>query len=534
MDERLLRVIACVVTAFLACIATVKSMGALQQSGYQNKAFFKWLKRKDNLYFNRLFVLSLCSVLLTTVVALCFSYLGERAALSISAVPYFGMWLLFLYADGHVALKVPVKRSGRFARLFAVYVLFVASTAYVLAALLGFLSDVNGSKVYALIAYVPFSALPMLLPVLLAGANALTGIFENKRNQKFIERAGQVLNETEIIRIGIVGSYGKTSVKNILKTLLSETFAVVATPESYNTPIGVAKTVFSSDFAEKQIIIVEMGARKTGDIAELCKMVKPDYAVFTGICEQHVQGFGSIEEIWSEKSEILKCGAEKVFCGADLSERLEKDFKEVLGKTAVIVPDDGQADYGAAATNFTLDIYGQKVKANTKLLGHAAVENIRLAAAICTTLGMTAETIVKGIEKLEPIPHRLQLLENNGVYILDDGYNCSPKSAEEALAALKRFSGRKCVVTPGIVECGILHEKINGELGAKIAAIQPDKVILVGETLVGAVKKGYVEAKGEEDVLFTAKSLDAAQEMLSLWLQRGDCVLFLNDLPDVY
>jgi UDP-N-acetylmuramoyl-tripeptide--D-alanyl-D-alanine ligase len=138
------------------------------------------------------------------------------------------------------------------------------------------------------------------------------------------------------------------------------------------------------------------------------------------------------------------------------------------------------------------------------------------------------------VEKLQPIPHRLQLMQSGGVYILDDGYNCNPKGAEEALAALNRFSGKKCLVTPGIVECGVLEEKINETLGRQIAQANLDKVILVGDTLVGAVKSGYTAAGGEATKLSVVKTLDLAQEELSKWIKAGDCVLFMNDLPDVY
>ena len=140
---------------------------------------------------------------------------------------------------------------------------------------------------------------------------------------------------------------------------------------------------------------------------------------------------------------------------------------------------------------------------------------------------------MRGIEKLEPIPHRLQCTEQNGVYILDDGYNCNPKSAEEGIAALQRFGGRTCIVTPGIVECGVLEGKINRELGKKIAAANFDKVILVGTTLVNAVKSGYEES-GDMEKCTVVSTLDGAKAELSKWLQKGDAVLFLNDLPDVY
>jgi UDP-N-acetylmuramyl pentapeptide synthase len=140
-------------------------------------------------------------------------------------------------------------------------------------------------------------------------------------SKKFIKRAGQVLDETEIIRVGVVGSYGKTSVKNILKSVLSQKYEVIQTPSSFNTPMGIAKTVTSTDFKNKQVFIAEMGARKQGDIAELCKMVKPDFAVFTGVCAQHIQTFENEENILKEKSEILKSGAVCV-CGASLKEKI--------------------------------------------------------------------------------------------------------------------------------------------------------------------------------------------------------------------
>jgi UDP-N-acetylmuramoyl-tripeptide--D-alanyl-D-alanine ligase len=117
---------------------------------------------------------------------------------------------------------------------------------------------------------------------------------------------------------------------------------------------------------------------------------------------------------------------------------------------------------------------------------------------------------------------------------LDDGYNCNPRGAKEALAALARFDGRKCVVTPGIVECGVLEEKINGELGEEIAKIAPDKVLLVGDTLVGAVKDGYQNGGGDMQKLSVCKDLKEAQAALAEWVGAGDAVLFLNDLPDVY
>ena len=535
MNELIPRIIASVVCAALFCCMTLKALGAMQQGGYKNRMFLRWFKRGDNMYFNRLCVLSLCLALVSAVTSLGFSMLGVKVALYISAVPFLGLLAVFLAVDLKYALKVPVKYTGRLYRLFAVYLLFTACASFLVITLLSFLSSLNGSEIYALVSFVPFAVMPALLPFLLCGANGVTRIFENARNNRYAKRAGQVLDERQdLLRVGVVGSFGKTTVKNILKALLSVKYDVAETPASYNTPIGIAKTVFAEGFDKKQVFVAEMGARKQGDILELCQLVKPQYAVFTGVCEQHISSFKSLNNVFDEKSEILKCGA-KVVCGESLKERIAEAFGEnaegvVYGDSSAV----SDIRLTATKTEFKLRIGEKEILVSTKLLGVAAVENILLSATLAYEMGLTAEEIERGLQNIPAIPHRLQLLESNGVYILDDGYNANPRGAKEALAALGRFAGRKCIVTPGLVECGVLEEKINGELGKKIAAERLDKVILIGDTLVGAVKQGYIEAGGEAEKLVVARSLEEAKPLLSEWLREGDAVLFLNDLPDVY
>ena len=526
------RIAASLICSVIFCVATVQSVGALQQGGYKGSAYLRWLKKKENLLFNRLWVWALTLALVSAVSTLCFSFLGTIGALAVSSVPFFALCGLFILSDRKFALKVPVKRTPRLQRLFVVYLFIVAVFCYILIAVLTFLAKWNGSPFYALIAYVPFSVTPMLLPLLLCLANSIISVFENAHNKKFIKRAGQVLDESDILRVAVVGSYGKTSVKNILNSILSVKYDVVATPASYNTPIGVALTVTSPEFSKKQLFIAEMGARKAGDIKELCAIVKPQYAVFTGVCEQHIATFGSLENVWAEKSEILRCGA-KVVCGKGLQAAVEKDC---LSEHACFADDTLIKDVRlqATQTEFFLCLGGKEIPVCTPLLGEGAVENIALAVTLAVKLGLSAEEIAKGVQNLVPVEHRLQLLRSGDVYILDDGYNCNPLGAKAALKALGRFSGRKCVVTPGIVECGVLEEKTNAELGAEIAKLELDLVILVGDTLVAAVKNGYLAAGGSAEKVRTVNTLQKAQDELSKWLCAGDAVLFLNDLPDVY
>ena len=536
MGEVLERIAASVLCAILFCLMTVKTLGAMQQGGYKSGTFLRWLERRENMLFNRLCVLALCLALSSAITTLCFSFLSVKIALLISALPFFGLLFAYLYSDRKHALKVQIKKTGRFVRLFVCYFFLVLCFSYLLIALLGFLAMWNGSTLYGLIAYVPFAFLVPCLPFILCLASALMGVFENARNRKFVKGAGQVLDEKKIVRVGIVGSYGKTSVKNILKTILSEKYAVVATPESYNTPIGIAKTVFLPEFENAEIFIAEMGARKAGDIAELCEIVKPDFAIFTGVCEQHIQTFGSLQNVFKEKSEIIKSGA-FVVCGENLKANVEEAFEKEYIDEAVSFAGFSQVEnleLLPTQTKFVLCFGEEKMEVSTRLLGRGAVENIAMAAHLAhECLGLSLQEIARGIEKIQPVQHRLELIESGGAYILDDGYNCNVVGAKEALGALGRFTGRKCVVTPGIVECGVLEEEINGELGKQIAGAGLDKIVLVGETLVGAVKAGYIGAGGDEKKLVLVKTLDDAKVEIADWLGTGDCVLFLNDLPDV-
>lgn len=518
----------------LFCLITVKTLGAMQQSGYKTKTFLRWLHRGDNLFFNRLFVLSLSLVFFCATVSLAFSFLGKTWALGISAIPFLAFLLAFILVDCKYALKLPYKVTGRFTRLFVIYFLIVFAVNFGAISLLWWLAELNGSTIYGYIAYAPFSLLPALLPFALCLANLICTPFERARNHRYVKRAQTILSESKVIRVGIVGSFGKTSVKNILKEILSAKYKVLETPASYNTPMGIARTVTKENFPSQEVFIAEMGARKTGDITELCSLVRPDYAIFTGVCEQHISTFQTIENVFAEKSEIIKSGAITV-CGEGLKERVENKYNGVPENVLFI---DGNAvtdlEMTATHTRFTIMLDGESIAVDTALLGRAAVENILLAVTLAKRMGLTCAEIKKGLVGVSQIPHRLQLLERDGVYILDDGYNCNPRGAVEALAALCRFSGRRCIVTPGIVECGVLEEKINADLGERIADCHLDYTILVGETLVGAVKKGYLEKGGDEKKLATAKNLEEAKTLLSAWIQQGDAVLFLNDLPDVY
>ena len=238
-----------------------------------------------------------------------------------------------------------------------------------------------------------------------------------------------------------------------------------------------------------------------------------------------------------EKSAVVRAQAFCV-CGESLQERMQSAFEEEFLKETVLFSGLSKIEnlqLLATCTKFTLLLGEEKIDVETSLLGEQSAENIALAATLAYEgLGMSIQEIARGLQKLQPIPHRLQLIQTANAYILDDAYNGNIVGAKYALDALARFERGKCVVTPGLVECGVLEEKLNGELGEYIAKTQPQRVILIGQTLVCAVKRGYERAGGDKNALVCVRTLEDAKPHIAEFLGDGDCVLFLNDLPDVY
>lgn len=539
MSELLGRIAITLLATALYFAAGVRMIGVMQSCGYKNARFRAWLKRRDNLWYNRLCLLFLMLLLSCALVSLCFSFLGAGVEKTVSLVPFAFFLLLFCITESKSPLKVPFVSTGRVKRLAAVHAFVLAVVCYVLAAVFSALEKVIPSDLYPLFSLLPICVVPLLLPFLFEFSNAVSCAFETPRNARFARRAAEKLKkarENGCVVIGVTGSYGKTSVKNILAAILGEKYRVCATPESYNTPVGIAKTVESAAFDGAEVFIAEMGAAKAGDIQELCDLYSIDYGVFTGVCRQHSETFGSAEEIFAEKKILIDRAAKKAVCGAEVYEDFGDKLTADEMKKCVFVSRGAVENVGGfpLKTEFdlSLNIGGEVVKRRieTPILGRGAAENIALAAYTAAVLGLSAEEIFAGILKAKPVPHRLQLIQENGVYVLDDGYNASEKSAAQALEVLSAFSGRKYVVTPGVVETGIEDRAINRPLGAKLVAF--DGVFL--HEGAEAVKEGYLTAGGKEENLRLFRSRDEVIPLLGELLAEGDAVLFLNDLPAIY
>ena len=518
--------------ALLFGLCVFNALGALQQSGYAAKRYAHWLGRKGNMTRSRFTLLAFLIALSMLVLGIAFSFAGKWAGyVPLVSVPLFVG--LYCVAERR-ALKVPLQGTARAKRVYALNLLVLAVLAFALVVGANALAYYTEEALVSHLRYLPLAVLPLLQPWLLLAANALEKPFSSAKNKKYLKKAEQTLHNASCVKIAVTGSFAKTSVKSYLAQILSSRYKVIATPASYNTPLGIAKSVEGG--LDCDFFIAEMGARHTGDIAELCRLVSPDHCILTGICPQHMETFGSEQALVAAKSEIFagtKAGGFAVY--GDVG--TEKAMPYI--KNLVKVPVGEHGECGAldvkctsSGTSFKLALGIRQTECLCKLLGRHNAYDVALAAAMAYKLGMSAEEIAEAVSRLKCVPHRLQPLSSGGVTVLDDAYNANVRGAEEALFVLRLFGGRKIVVTPGIVELGVLEESENAALGEKLVGL--DCVILVGDTLVGAVKNGYLRAGGDAEKLFVLPTLEAAKKKLSSLLQQGDAVLFLNDLPDVY
>jgi len=390
------------------------------------------------------------------------------------------------------------------------------------------------------------SILPITLPwiVILSGIIILP--IELLFKWKYLRSAKKKLYSKEyenLIKIGITGSFGKTSCKNMLRDMLSKKYNTVASPSSFNTPMGFTKTINGLLKPEHEVLIMEMGARYKDDIRYLAKLVKPHHGILTSIGAAHLDTMKSLDGVKAIKSELIKAlhGDGIGIINADI-ERCVQVFEESpLQNKHLAGIENETARF--RATNLSMSEDGctfdliagkEKISCTTRLLGKHNIQNIVVCAALSYELGVTLAQIAEAVAELEPTPHRLELIKSpNGVTILDDSYNATPTGIEAALDVLRMFKGTKVVQTPGLVEMGSRHAEENFKIGMKIAKVA-DKVIIVGDFNKQSLTDGLIAGDFAKDNISHAKTLDEAKDLYATLLKKGDVLLISNDLPDNY
>jgi UDP-N-acetylmuramoyl-tripeptide--D-alanyl-D-alanine ligase len=386
-----------------------------------------------------------------------------------------------------------------------------------------------------------------LSPLTTVLANTVLSPVQNAINRTYLRRAQGRLRNIQPLVVGITGSYGKTSTKYLLEHLLADQRKVLKTPLSYNTLMGVCRVINENLTADCEVFIAEMGAYRRGDIKELCDFVHPTIGILTAIGPQHLERFKTIENIQATKYELIEAlpsSGVAIFNNDDPRCRALADRTTHVRVMRYGLDLSGQAldlwaesiAMGPEGLSFTMaDRHGRRVDVRTILLGRHNVLNILGAACAAVAIGVPLADLAKAIQGLPSVPHRLQLIDNgSGVTVIDDSYNSNPLGAMEALEVLGGFTtGRRILVTPGMVELGPLEAHLNEELGAKAAEVC-DYVVLVGAERTKPLVAGLQRKHFPPEKIRVVRDLKGATIVLPTIVGVGDTVLFENDLPDQY
>lgn len=497
-------------------------MHMFQQNSYKTEEYGKWLRLTGNI--GRMLGKTLYALISLPLLAV-----GNRGCL-IAACLLNAMTILVNIP--HKAKK-PLVHTPRVKRMYAATgLLFVIGTLFMI-----FVQE-NAVWACSLLLAVLF----LLLPILVLLVNFINHPIEWGIDRHYIRDAAGILKEMpNLTVIGVTGSYGKTSVKYFLSSLLSTQYSVLYTPGNYNTTLGVVRTIREQMKSFHEIFVCEMGAREVGDIKEICDLVHPKYGMITSIGPQHLQSFHSMENIIGTKFELADAipADGKVFLNYD-NEYIRNRRTE---KPVITYGTRGeQTDYLAydisvskEGSSFRMkDEKGEEYQFHTRLVGSHNVQNIAGAIAAANTLGVPMGKLLYPVRQLESVPHRLQLRRQGEWTILDDCYNSNKSGFEAALDTLAMFGELRILMTPGMVELGEQQYSENKEVGV-YAHDKCDYAVLVGKEQTKPIQDGLLESGFPSNRMILVDTLQEAFQMVNaIPGEKHKVILIENDLPDNY
>ncbi|MBQ2807582.1 MAG: UDP-N-acetylmuramoyl-tripeptide--D-alanyl-D-alanine ligase [Bacteroidaceae bacterium] len=502
-----------VAVAFFVMIARY-DIHMFQLSSYRYNRYSRWLVPGNIVSKYRVLAL------LMLVPALFPNYLGVGFATGVTI----GAWI---YSLGE-KFKTPLVYTMRVKRLFATnIILFAAITALSLLFAGKWAPVIIGAELL-------LSNFIMLL------ANMVNTPIEKAINRHYYNDAKRIIESHKgLIVIGVTGSFGKTSTKNYLASVLAEKYNVLVTPGNFNTLLGVIRTIREHLRPYHQVFIVEMGAKQKNDIKEICDLVHPTIGIVTAVGEMHLETFKSVENIQDTKFELINSLPADGLGVINIDSEYIKNYNGITSRCRITkYAVEGEGDYkakdvvyGAGGVSFTLG----NEQYSSRLLGAGNLLNILASIAVADHLGVPANKQKNAIARLQPVEHRLSMKVANGITVLDDAYNSNPQGAKMSLEVLKNFAvgegNKRIVITPGFVEMGARQAAANMELGRTIA-VSCDYAIIVNAVNREAIKSGIEEGCMPAEKYFLADSLNHAHRQLAQILRPGDVVLYENDLPD--
>ena len=510
--------------AFYAAVRLRRELQMLQQNSYRPRRYVRWL-RGDLGNVSRIVDVFMA------LVAVVFPN-TRWGAWAVAAVGLIALW------KGVRELRMPSKKplvyTSRAMRLYATGLVIVAAAVCAVWLRIGLDMAPGSAMVTAVLA-----------PAVMIVAVWLLAPVERLINRWYVNDARRILRSMPDLKvIGITGSYGKTSTKHYLHRILSERFSVVMTPGSFNTTLGVVRTIREHLKPYTEVFIVEMGAKQPGDIAEICELVKPRIGIVTAVGEQHLESFKTIENVQRTKFELIDA------LPPDGVAILNDDFEQIASRpvtnvTRVIRYASNCAaqyrivdvKYGRGETTFAIGGPDDRQSApfTTRLAGIHNLSNLLAGYIAGGELGMSADEMRHAIASIEQVEHRLQIRHTpGGVTVIDDAFNSNPHGAAMALEVLAGFTGgRRIVVTPGMIELGEKQEHYNREFGRRMAAAC-DIAVVVGEYNREAILDGLADKDFDPAKIYTAPTFADASRYVGGVMRAGDTILYENDLPDTF
>ncbi len=518
------------VSALIAVLLSMKrDLMMLQQNSNRNDRYIKWIESAGES---------------TSVSRLCFMALSLMCMLrfiphnvSVVLVAIASIWVSILLATEKY--KKPLVFTKRATRIYLVAIFLLVVCVAGVSLLLG------DDLLHMLFVGICVLCISYFLSYwLIIASNWLLTPVEKRINKKYYDEAAAILASNPDLRvIGITGSYGKTSTKHYLYRILSEQYDVLMTPGNFNTTLGVIRTIREYMKPYNQIFIAEMGAKQPNDIKEICDLVHPQIGIITAVGPQHLESFKTIERVQATKFELADA------IPSDGLVVVNDDFEYIANRPVnnvkslrYAIDNLKAADYYASdieyspkGTNFSISTSdGEQIRLFTRLVGKCNVSNLMAAVIVALYLGMDKEKIRYAVEKIEQVDHRLSMKHlPTGITIIDDAYNSNPVGSAMALEVLGSMkSGKRIIITPGMIELGSDQYELNKEFGSKIAE-SADVAFIVGEYNKAAISEGINEAERKIDVRYAPTFNDAHRQMLAI-ATPGDTVLFENDLPDTF
>jgi len=353
----------------------------------------------------------------------------------------------------------------------------------------------------------------------------------------------KLLGYKKLTRIGITGSFGKSSVKNFLDAILSKSSYCVKTPSSYNTVLGIIKVIQMEILSKVRYFIIEMGAFKKGDITELCYLTKPEWGILTAVGKQHLERFGSVERVLktkfelvdtiADKSKVLVNGDNEEICkfieGKKRYERLKR-YSRKDKKADFFVSD---VKMSGVKTSFFVTYKSKKYKFESGLFGSSNIENLVAAIGMSLMLGIEIKQIKRAVTDLKPAKNRLEIKKMGKAWVIDNTYSSNEEGFKRLIADIKKVRGVKALITPGIVELGKETKSVHQILG-KMAADVFDEIVLVGESdRTRSFQVGIGRSNKKTKMWFLEDFADYWVTVEKL-AKKYKWILLENDLPENY